>query len=49
MFPQQQPGMMSGGIMPAQQNMQMSMAPRPQEPEPLGKGGMPLVKPGAYD
>ena len=49
MLPQQQPGMMSGGIMPAQQNMQMSMAPRPQEPEPLGKGGMPLVKPGAYD
>lgn len=49
MFPQQQPGIMSGGIMPAQQNMQMSMAPRPQEPEPLGKGGMPLVKPGAYD
>ena len=49
MFPQQQPGMMSGGIMPAQQNIQMSMAPRPQEPEPLGKGGMPLVKPGAYD
>ena len=48
-LPQQQPGMMSGGIMPAQQNMQMNMAPRPQEPEPLGKGGMPLVKPGAYD
>ena len=49
-------GMMSGGIMPAQQNMQMgmvvpvgSMPQRPQEPEPLGKGGMPLVKPGAYD
>lgn len=45
-------GMMSGGIMPAQQQsgMMMSMAPqRPQEPEPLGKGGMPLVKPGAYD
>lgn len=52
-------GMMSGGMMPAQQNMQMGMAgmavpvgsmpQRYQEPEPLGKGGMPLVKPGAYD
>lgn len=55
-------GMMSGGMMPAQNLMYMqqntnmgrmvspySMPQGPQEPEPLGKGGLPLVRPGAYD
>jgi len=36
---------MGGGMLPGQMNMQQ----RPMELEPLGKGGMPLVKPGAYD
>ena len=40
-----QPQMMGGGMLPGQMNMQQ----RPMELEPLGKGGMPLVKPGAYD
>lgn len=46
MSPQPQ---MNSGMIPGQINMGMQPQQRYMEPEPLGKGGMPLVRPGAYD
>lgn len=47
--PMYQQPQMNGGMIPGQMNMGMQTQQRYMEPEPLGKGGMPLVKPGAYD